>query len=131
MPAIASRMQFMRDPNVQLFTSASLEAPYFGQLRRTPTAVYWCLREQDISRLRPLTSLFFTVLLEQIAGEEMLEDETAVPITAMLDEFANIGKIPEFETTISLARGRGIALWLGVLSLSQINQTYGNQYLRV
>ena len=125
-PAIASRLQFMRDPNLQLFTSASLEAPNFGQLRRTPTAVYWCLREQDIARLRPLTSLFFTVLLEQIAGEEVPEDEITVPITAMLDEFANIGKIPDFETTISLARGRGIALWLGIQSLSQLNQTYGN-----
>jgi type IV secretory pathway TraG/TraD family ATPase VirD4 len=49
-PAIASRLQFMRDPNLQLFTSSSLEAPNFGQLRRTPTAVYWCLREQDIAR---------------------------------------------------------------------------------
>jgi type IV secretion system protein VirD4 len=125
-PAIASRLQFMRDPNIQLFTSASLEAPNFGQLRRTPTAVYWCLREQDIARLRPLTSLFFTVLLEQIAGAEVPEDETAVPITAMLDEFANIGKIPDFEITQSLARGRGVALWLGIQSLSQLNQTYGN-----
>ncbi len=124
-PAIASRLQFMRDPNIQLFTSSNLEAPKFGQLRRTPTAVYWCLREQDIARLRPLTSLFFTVLLEQIAGEEVPEDETSVPITAMLDEFANIGKIPDFETTISLARGRGVALWLGVQSLSQFKQTYG------
>jgi type IV secretion system protein VirD4 len=124
-PAIASRLQFMRDPSLQLFTSASLEAPNFGQLRRTPTAVYWCLREQDIARLRPLTSLFFTVLLEQIAGEEVPEGETSVPITAMLDEFANIGKIPDFETTISLARGRGVALWLGIQSLSQIKQTYG------
>lgn len=125
-PAIASRLQFMRDPNIQLFTSASLEAPKFGQLRQTPTAVYWCLREQDIARLRPLTSLFFTVLLEQIAGEEISEGENSIPVTAMLDEFANIGKIPDFETTISLARGRGVALWLGVQSLSQLNQTYGN-----
>ncbi len=125
-PAIASRLQFMRDPNLQLFTSASLEAPNFGQLRRTPTAVYWCLREQDLARPRTLTSLFFTVLLEQIAGAEVTEDETAVPITAMLDEFANIGKIPDFEITQSLARGRGVALWLGIQSLSQLNQTYGN-----
>ncbi len=66
------------------------------------------------------------MLLEQIAGEEIAEGENAVPITAMLDEFANIGKIPDFETTISLAHGRGVALWLAVQSLSQINQTYGN-----
>jgi len=125
-PAIAARLQFMRDPSIQLFTSSQLEAPNFGQLRRTPTAVYWCLREQDIARLRPLTSLFFTVLLEQIAGEEFADSENAVPVTGMLDEFANIGKIPDFEITQSLARGRGVALWLGIQSLSQLNQIYGN-----
>jgi type IV secretion system protein VirD4 len=125
-PAVASRMQFMRDPNIQLTTSAQLEAPHFGQLRHTPTAVYWCLREQDIARLRPLTSIFFTVLLEQIASEAIPENSTGIPINLMLDEFANIGKIPDFETTISLARGRDVALWLGIQSLSQLNQTYGN-----
>lgn len=125
-PAVASRMQFMRDKNIQLFTSAEIEAPDFGRLRHTPMAVYWCLREQDIARLRPLTSLFFTVLLEQIAGEEIHEGTSGTPITLMLDEFANIGKIPDFETTISLARGRGVALWLGVQSLSQLSQTYGS-----
>jgi len=125
-PAVASRMQFMRDHNIQLFTSAQLEAPNFGTLRHTPTAIYWCLREQDIARLRPLTSLFFTVLLEQIAGEIIPEGSSEVPINLMLDEFANIGKIPDFDTTISLARGRNVALWLGIQSLSQLNQTYGN-----
>jgi type IV secretion system protein VirD4 len=124
-PAVASRMQFMRDKSIQLFTSGELEAPHFGQLRHTPTAVYWCLREQDIARLRPLTSLFFTVLLEQIAGEQIPEGASGIPINLMLDEFANIGKIPDFETTISLARGRGVALWLGIQSLSQLTQNYG------
>lgn len=124
-PAVAARLQFMRDKAVQRFTSATLDAPDFGRLRREPTAIYWCLREQDIVRLRPLTSLFFTVLLEQLAGEQS-ETAEGVPVTMMLDEFANIGTIPDFETTISLARGRGVALWLGVQSLSQLDKAYGH-----
>ena len=126
-PAVAARMQFMRDPAIQLFTSAQTGAPNFGQLRYSPTAVYWCLREQDIARLRPLTSLFFTVLLEQLAGEQVPDGEGETPVTMFLDEFANIGTIPDFETTISLARGRGVSIWLGVQSLSQINKAYGNE----
>ncbi|SRR5579885_663840 len=125
-PAVAARLQFMRDKAVQRFTSAALDAPDFGRLRREPTAIYWCLREQDIVRLRPLTSLFFTVLLEQLAGEQIPEAAGGVPVTMMLDEFANIGTIPDFETTISLARGRGVALWLGVQSLSQLDKSYGH-----
>ncbi|MGB8510753.1 MAG: type IV secretory system conjugative DNA transfer family protein [Pyrinomonadaceae bacterium] len=124
-PAVSGRLQFMRDKAVRRFTSATLDAPDFGRLRQEPTALYWCLREQDIVRLRPLTSLFFTVLLEQIAGAP--EGGAGVPVTMMLDEFANIGTIPDFETTISLARGRGVALWLGVQSLSQLDKSYGRE----
>ncbi len=125
MPAVASKLQFMRDPNVARFTSASLEPPDFGELRRQPVAVYWCLREQDIARLRPLTSLFFAVMLEQVAGEEAPAGMQGVPVTMMLDEFANIGTIPDFATTISLARGRGVAIWIGVQSLAQLEARYG------
>ena len=124
-PAVAAKLQFMRDQAVARFTSASLQSPDFGVLRHYPTAVYWCLREQDISRLRPLTSLFFALMLEQIASEEMAEEESETPITMMLDEFANVGTIPEFATTHSLARGRGVAIWLGIQSLAQLEARYG------
>lgn len=124
-PAIASKLQFLRDPKIARFTSASLEPPDFGMLRVEPVAVYYCMKEQDISRLKPLTSLFFTVLLEQIAGEEIQEGMREIPINMMLDEFANIGTIPDFATTISLARGRGVGIWLGIQSLSQLEANYG------
>jgi type IV secretion system protein VirD4 len=125
-PAIAAKMQFLRDDATARFTSSQLFAPDFSVLKRVPQAIYYCLREQDIVRLRPLTSLFFTLMLEQLASTE--GDESAnVPVLMTLDEFANIGKFPAFETTITLARGRGVALWLGVQSLSQIKALYGEQ----
>ena len=124
-PVVAARLQFLRDPSVARFTSASLFAPDFGLLRRVPHAVYWCLREQDIARLRPLTSVFFSLLFEQIAEEEVGEGEPYTPIVCLLDEFANIGVIPHFDTTLSLARGRGLSLWLGIQSLSQLEARYG------
>jgi len=40
------------------FTSASLAPPDFGRLRALPEALYWCVQEQDMVRLRPLSSLF-------------------------------------------------------------------------
>jgi type IV secretion system protein VirD4 len=128
-PAVAAKMQFLRDDATARFTSASLEAPNFLPLRYEPIAIYYCLREQDISRLRPLTSLFFTVLLEQLAAVEA-DAKANVPILAMLDEFANVGKIPDFEVMITLARGRGIALWLALQAKSQLEQLYGNANAR-
>ncbi len=123
-PVIASKLQCLRDPRVQRFCSASLAPPDFGRLRSVPEAVYWCVREQDMVRLRPLSSLFFSVLLEQLAAEKE-ETGATLPVNVFLDEFANIGVIPHFETTISLARGRGVRLWLGIQSLSQLEARYG------
>jgi len=123
-PVVASKLQCLRDPRVQRFTSASLAAPDFGRLRTMPEVLYWCVPEQDMVRLRPLSSLFFSLLLEQLAAEK----ESAgsfLPVNVFLDEFANIGVIPHFETTISLARGRGVRLWLGIQSLSQLETRYG------
>lgn len=124
-PGVAAKLQWLADPGVARFCSSTLKAPDFGTLRKSPQAIYWCLREQDISRLRPLTTLFFSLLLEQIAGTELEDGMHGVPVTMLLDEFANIGTIPDFATTISLARGRGVALWLGVQSLSQLEARYG------
>lgn len=123
-PVLAAKLQFLRDPEVARFTSANFAAPDFGRLRISPEAFYWCVREQDIALLRPLSSLFFTVLLEQIAGEKASATQ-AVPVHLYLDEFANIGILPHYETTISLARGRGLSLWHGVQSLSQLEALYG------
>ena len=123
-PVVASKLQCLRDPRIARFTSASLAPPDFGRLRLTPEAVFWCVREQDIVRLRPLSSLFFSLLLEQLAAEKE-SDGATLPVNVFLDEFANIGVIPHFETTISLARGRGVRLWLGIQSLSQLESRYG------
>ena len=123
-PVIASKLQCLRDPRIARFTSASLAPPDFGRLRALPEALYWCVQEQDMVRLRPLSSLFYTLLLEQLAAEGPTE-EARLPVNVFLDEFANIGVIPHFETTISLARGRGVRLWLGIQSLSQLEARYG------
>lgn len=123
---VVNALQFMRDPEVARFTSAGVEPPDFGRMRREAMAVYYCVREQDIERLKSLTSLFFTILLEQIAGEEIKEGEPSVPITLILDEFGNLGTIPNFASTLTLARGRDVAIWIYLQALSQLPARYGH-----
>ena len=123
-PVLAAKLQFMRDPRVARFTSSVTTAPDFGRLRLRPETLYWCVREQDMALLRPLSSLFFTLLLEQIAAESV-SDSSATRVYLFLDEFANLGVIPNYDTTISLARGRGVSLWHGIQSLSQLEARYG------
>ncbi len=123
-PVLAAKLQWLRDPDVARFSSASEAAPDFGRLRILPEALYWCVREQDIALLRPLSALFFTVLLEQIAAEKV-RSANSVPVHLYFDEFANIGILPHYETTISLARGRGLSIWHGIQSMAQLESCYG------
>lgn len=44
----------------------------------------------------------------------------------VFDEFANIGRIPDFERTIAVTRSRNIAVSMIAQSLSQLKETYGD-----
>jgi type IV secretion system protein VirD4 len=124
-PAVAAKLQFLRDPRVARFTSAELTAPNLGALRRTPDAVYWCLPEQDVVRLRPLSSLFFVLAMDQIMQAAPAEEQEGTTVLTLLDEFANIGTIPHFDSLLTLARSRGLSIWLCLQSLSQLEDRYG------
>ncbi len=128
-PALAAKMQFMRDENVQRFTSSTHTAPDFSKMRRLPTAIYYCVHEQDAARLRPLTSLFITLLLDQLTNGET----EGVPITLYLDEFVNFcGRVANFETTVSVARGRGVSIIMAVQSLfGQLDAKYSKDVAKV
>lgn len=123
-PVVAARLQFLRDPAVRRFTSAERTAPDFGALRRRPVALYWCLHESDVARLRPLTSLFFTLLLDAATRSTTPVARAEIPLVMLLDEFAQM-TVPNFDSVASVARGRGVSLWLGLQSLSQLDDRYG------
>jgi type IV secretory pathway TraG/TraD family ATPase VirD4 len=119
----ADKMKFLGDPDVQRMTSSNLLPPDFGALRKQPHAIYWCLDEADITELRALTALFFTVALEQLKREK----EQVVPAFLLLDEFANIGTLKAFYVDITTLRGRGVGVVAGLQSLSQLSHVYGQK----
>ena len=115
-----AKLVWLSDEKVRRFTSASLEPPDFGELRRKNVAVYWVLSEQDVAVLKPLSTLFFTLVLHQIKVAD-----GKIPVCLLLDEVANIGRIPNLEVEIAVIRGRDIGLVLGLQSLAQLENVYG------
>lgn len=116
----ATTLVWLGDERVRRFTSASTNPPCFGDARRREISVYWCLAENDVTILKPLSALFFTLALHQLK-----EAEGPVPVTFLLDEAFNIGRIAGLETEIAVLRGRGIGLTLGCQSRSQFGAVYG------
>lgn len=126
--AVATRLFFLADESVRRFTSSTRTPPDFGELRRHPVQVYWVLGNNDVAPLKPLSCLFFTLMLLQL--KEADESYNQVPVTLYLDEFANIGRIPDFEVEIAVVRGNDISLVLGVQALSQFESIYGRAAAR-
>lgn len=83
--------------------------------------------------LKPVVSLILNFLLEEVA--DIKEDSSNPsplkhPLTLILDEFTNFGRIGGFENKISIIRHRGIGVMLGVQALSQISDVYGQDCAR-
>jgi type IV secretory pathway TraG/TraD family ATPase VirD4 len=120
--AVSNKLAFLDDERIARFTSADIRPLDFRLLLERPVAAYWVLHEADVARLAGLSAVFFTLLLDQLT-----QKRGPVPVTLLLDEFANIGHLPHFPTTITVARGRGLALVLGVQALAQLDALYGHE----
>ncbi|MGH9898337.1 MAG: type IV secretory system conjugative DNA transfer family protein [Pyrinomonadaceae bacterium] len=124
--AVVTSIIWLSDKLVRRFTSSTVIPPDIGQIRNESIAMYWCLSENDVAVLKPLTSIFFTLALLQLK-----ESTGAVPTNLFLDEFANIGRIPNFSTEIAILRGRGIAITAGLQNIEQLEDNYGRAKARV
>lgn len=52
------------------------------------------------------------------------EGALPVPVVMLLDEFANIGKLPDIERMVAVVRSRNISMAFGLQSLSQLKSAY-------
>ena len=52
--------------------------------------------------------------------------ELPTPVHLMLDEFANIGRLPDFERTIAVVRSRNVGVSIVLQSLAQLRSAYGD-----
>ncbi len=124
-PGTAAGIRTVLGGCTQLFLDNKIEFLLSGNeldlrdLRRKKVSFYIHVPETKIDYAKPLTALIYYLLFSVVSSE----DGDIVPM--MLDEFANIGHIPNFQNTISVCRGRGIPLILGIQSSSQLEEIYG------
>lgn len=75
-----------------------------------------------------LTALFFTQLFGQLyaLGKEN-HAKVPQPITFILDEFVNLGKIEGYEEFLATCRGYGIGVSTIIQTISQLQDKYGKE----
>lgn len=76
-----------------------------------------------------LLTIFFSQMIQQLYNfADANGGRLKVPTFFILDEFANIGKIPDFDKKISTSRSRGISFSVILQNLDQLEAVYEKSY---
>ena len=76
-----------------------------------------------------LLTIFFSQMIQQLYNfADVNGGRLKMPVFFILDEFANIGRIPDFDKKISTSRSRGIQFSVILQNLDQLEAVYEKSY---
>ena len=99
------------------------------QLGLTP-GVLFCILPDTHQTFRFISALFWHSMfsVNVYVADHSPEGQLEVPIQCYLDEFANIGRIPDFPQVISTIRSRGISVAVILQTLGQLKALYRDEW---
>ena len=91
-------------------------------------AVYFIIISDQEATLKFLASLFFTFMFVRLVNyaDSRPSQKCDVPVNMIMDEFPNIGIIPDFTKKISTVRSRDLRLIIIFQNLAQLEERYPN-----
>lgn len=97
----------------------------FSQLRKEKTALFIQIPERGADRFKWIFQLLMTDIID-LCYEEPEPGEKLLDVFFILDEFAHLGAIPQFEDIITTIGGRRCAFMIILQSLPQLEKVYGS-----
>lgn len=121
---LGNRLSVFQNPLVDKITS-------YNEIDLTlpgtkPCAYFCCISAQD-SSLEFLSSLFFSQLFARLieyGRRHGNHGRLPMTVNVCLEEFCNIGKLPDFKRVLNFCRGSGIFCQLVVQSIPQLQDRY-------
>lgn len=100
----------------------------FDEIGKKKTAVY-VISSDTHTAYDFLLTIFFAQMIQQLYDfADLNGGRLPVPTFFILDEFANIGKVPDFDKKISTSRSRGIQFSVILQNLDQLEAVYEKSY---
>ena len=100
----------------------------FAEIAERKTAVY-VISSDTHTTYNFLLTIFFSQMIQQLYDHaDRNGGRLKVPAFFILDEFANIGQIPDFDKKISTSRSRGISFSVILQNLDQLKAVYEKSY---
>lgn len=120
--SLATKIEAFDTPNIQkITTSNNIDFEDLGNYR---TAIF-VISSDSHSTYDYILTVFYGQLLQRLYS---LADKRGgalkQPVYMILDEFANIGAIPDFHKKISTTRSRGISISIILQSIDQLKDIY-------
>lgn len=124
---LGQRMQLfqMRDLR-RILRNKDIDLASIGEDMHKKKTALFCVMSDKSAAMKPITSLLFNFLFKDITdAADHYGPENRNTVNMILDEFVNIGTIPNFEVMISTARSRKIGIFMICQTYSQLQETYG------
>ena len=100
----------------------------FEEIGRKKTAVY-VISSDTHTAYDFLLTIFFAQMIQQLYDfADLSGGRLPIPTFFILDEFANIGQVPDFDKKISTSRSRGIQFSVILQNLDQLEAVYEKSY---
>ncbi len=100
----------------------------FEEIGSKKTAVY-VISSDTHTAYDFLLTIFFSQMIQQLYDfADQNGGKLKVPVYFILDEFANIGKIPDFDKKISTSRSRKISFSVILQNIDQLEAVYEKSY---
>ncbi len=100
----------------------------FPEIGKKKTAVY-VISSDTHTAYDFLLTIFFSQMIQQLYDfADVSGGALPVPVYFILDEFANIGQIPDFDKKISTSRSRKISFSVILQNLDQLEAVYKESY---
>lgn len=122
----AVRLQLWASPEIAALTAAS--DFHLRDVVRERTALFLILPDHH-STYQALTSLFFDQTFQELIAEaDQLGGRLEFPVRMLLEEMANIGRIPDLEKRLATIRSRGILVEMILQTVGQLKGLYGEAW---
>lgn len=128
--SLATRMGIFQSKLVRMITSTNdIDLTLPG---KKPCA-YYCMMSDQHSTYAPLSALFFSFLFQDLVeyADNRPERKCDVPVNFVMDEFSNIGKIPDFDKKLSTIRSRSLNVTIILQDLPQLKNHYPKTFMSI
>ncbi|WP_349770523.1 VirD4-like conjugal transfer protein, CD1115 family, partial [Hungatella effluvii] len=120
---LGTRLQIMQNEKVQKITShKEIDLTLPGREK----CAYFCITSDQDSTYDVLATLFVSFLCIKLIryADRQKNRKLPVPVHFILDEFPNIGIVPDFKKKLATARGRNIGMSIIYQNIPQLQNRY-------